>query len=94
MPTTTPTPEQLGLEGKSAQGKPLANALEGADPIAKQALNVQRFYNIDSPLYEQTKQGAATVAKPKVDGNAIIASQQKQLPSSFWIKNRFNSFTT
>lgn len=89
MPTTTPTADQLGLEGKSAEGKPLANALEAADPVAKQALNVQRFYNIESPLYEQAKQGKVTGARPKVDGNAIIESQQAQLPSSSWIKNRF-----
>ena len=89
MPTTTPTPGELGLEGKSANNKGLKNALEAADPATKQALNIQKNYNIDSPLYEQQKQGKVTGPRPSVDGNAIIASQQKQLPSTSWVKNRF-----
>ena len=89
MPTTTPTPEELGLEGKSANNKGLKNALEAADPATKQALNIQKNYNIESPLYEQQKQGKVTGPRPSVDGNAIIASQQKQLPTTSWVRNRF-----
>ena len=89
MPTTTPTPGELGLEGKSANNKGLKNALEAADPATKQALNIQKNYNIESPLYEQQKQGKVTGPRPSVDGNAIIASQQKQLPTTSWVRNRF-----
>jgi hypothetical protein len=89
MPDTPVTPDQIGLEGQSAGAKPLNNALQATDPNANKALNLQRFYNIESPLYTQQTQGKVTGPRVNIDGDAIVASQQKQLPSTSYIKNRF-----
>ena len=88
MPTTAPTLPELGYEKVAkTQTANYAKAMENADEATRKTQNLGKYYDVTNPIYQQDG-GKTTMQKP-IDGNALIAQQQKALPSPSYIVNRF-----
>jgi len=90
MPTTAPTLPELGYKkvGKK-QTANYAKAMENADEATRKTQNLGKYYDVTNPIYEQNELGSKTTMRKPIDGNALIAQQQKSLPSPSYLVNRF-----